>query len=190
MFKINKNKENICNNNNNNNFHDEIKNNENKNINVNNDEISACSSNDSSLLIDESQSDHESEQHTHIQNMNRDNNDIDFNKINNIFNSNNCDGMNDLNIKLLWSLQNKSNNMNKPRRARRKWSNNDDIILIKAIKQFSTNWNETDQDQWDTIHKNCSFTHQFSVNDIKKHYSQVLKPKLLSNNNSETHLNQ
>eukprot|EP01084_Bolivina_argentea_P305181 527203_1 len=133
-------------------------------------------SNDSSLFIDECQSDTENNENK-FKNVNRrrksktKNRNIreDMSRINNVFDSST----------LLWSLN--KNNMNKPRRPRRKWTDGDNMIMINAIKQFGMNWNETG-DQWNKICDECKFSQQFNLMDIKKHYARVLKPKLLSHN--------
>ena len=148
-----------------------------------------ASDDDSSLLLDEN---HEDESDESPQKTNSNSNDLhfSFNQRNDFsnYNEQTTKGNNDLDTKLLWSLQ--RNSMNKPRRQRRRWLGSDDILLIKVIQQ-QPQWSETN-DEWLNVFENCEgkFTQQFTLKDVKKHYARVLKPKLLSQYNNMNAPNQ
>ena len=141
------------------------------------------SSADSSLLIDEDSQDSEDEmEHKRNMNMRRKRQQVFFNNHDNnasideyLQNNHTNDGSQANQNNFNWNISNK----NKPRRQRRKWLESDDIMLLHEIRQFGHQWNET-PDQWNIIVSNCSFSDDFTFHDVKKHYSRVLKPKLLN----------
>ena len=85
-----------------------------------------------------------------------------------------------INTDMMWSMT----NLNKKRRKRRPWLQSDDQLVMGGIAQFGQGWQET-LDQWDRIFEqsHSRFSQPWTLNDVRKHYACVLKPKLMTGSN-------
>ena len=126
---------------------------------------------DSSLLIDESQSDEEPETTSGAFSNGGTAGSMSMG------NGNRSDA---LNTNLMWSIS----NVNRQRRKRRPWLPADDSLIMAGIAQFGSNWMES-ADQWEVIFSRNSgqFSQDWTLKDIRKHYHRALKPKLMSSTN-------
>lgn len=84
-----------------------------------------------------------------------------------------------INTNLMWSIS----NVNKARRKRRPWLPVDDQLILNGIASMD-NWMETTE-QWDVIYSRnkAQFSQNWTLKDVRKHYHRALKPKLMSHQN-------
>lgn len=138
---------------------------------------------DSSLLIDESQSDEENRAYNDTNHaLMATKRESSFGSITSMSRNN---GQSDaVNTDLMWSLT----NVNKQqRRKRRPWLPEDDNLILSGIAQlFGSNWVENN-DQWESVYSTieAQFSQDWSLKDVKKHYNRVLKPKLTNQNQNQ-----
>jgi len=140
---------------------------------------------DSSLLIDESQSDEENQAgfatDDHPAKTSSSWNSSFSNGI--ISSGLQCDGK-EINTNLMWSISNV--NKQRERRKRRPWLAADDNLIMAGIAQFATNWMESTE-QWDAIYRRNKhlFSQKWTLKDVRKHYHRALKPKLVQQHHSK-----